>query len=184
MTEKLISSPLGELSVSYLKKDSKHAGILLKPDEFTLEFYPKGYTQFSQRQGVKRQENLEKLWQLAVSIKREDTLFPFEGIPHTVELVPEPNNPKDPHALVVQLKAPFTGNKLEFADEFDLGYVPARICKNLKWKMFTGGRILKLRTNWHKKYYTAKVVLGYNNVFQGMSDYGDTSRFIDIAGEM
>lgn len=179
-------SPLDSLAPLYLVKQSSTAGIQLDVNEHTLEFYPRGYTKFSDRDCAPRQHTLKKLWELAVSLRKEAELYPFGAVQHNIRLVPDVANPKDRHALHVVLEAPYKGSRLQHLDGFDLGYVPLRISKPIKRNidMINGGRILKVRANWHKKFYTVKVMIGYNEKFKTLTDIGDTIRFTDMMDEM
>lgn len=169
----------------YLVKSSKHAGIYLNPDECTLELYPKGYTQLSYKDARPRQVTLKKLWEQAVMMGTENQLYPFGTISHTISLVPDPNNSYDKNALQVILH----WNPIETFPNLngkDLGFIPSRISEvvNKNLEMISGGRILKVRANWHKKYYTAKVILGYNGVLEEFSGQGSSVRFLDIMDEI
>lgn len=186
MSQKITKSPLAELGVSYLIKDSAHAGILLDPDNYTLEFYPKGYTQVSDRDNRNRQLTLKAVWELAVTMGKEEMLYPFESVQHNIKLIHDRHNTVDKHAVRVILECPFNGSRLQHLDGMDLGFVPQRISKQLcaRLSMINGGRILKIRANWHKRYYTAKVILGYEGKFSTFTDFGDTVRFTDIMDEI
>jgi hypothetical protein len=173
-------TPLGSLARLYLKKTSSNAGILLDPETYTLEFYPAGYTQISKRDKVSRQIIYQKLWEKAVSDRQEDETYPLSQTKHVLKLVYDPYNSKDTNAVQILIGLP---NSCDL--DIDLGFIPKRISKVVRKNidMFSGGRILKVRANWHKKYYTAKVILGYNDVFATTED-SYTERFIDMMDEI
>jgi hypothetical protein len=72
-------------------------------------------------------------------------------------------------------------------DKNDIGWCPKRISQQVfrNIDIVKGGRILRIRANYHEKYYTAKVIFGYGDgtTLVG-SGLGESTRFIDIAEEM
>jgi len=182
----LPTNPLDSKASLYLKKLNKNGAIHLKPLEQTLEFYPAGYTK-SGRRGHSRQNVLQQMWELAVSLGTEDSLYPFDRISHNIRLVHTRSNPKDPHAMYVVLESPTPGSSLGHLDGRDIGWVPQRISEQIHKNedMIMGGRILKIRSKFHEKYYTAKIILGYgkNSNIVG-SDMGQSTRFADMMEEI
>lgn len=186
MTRIPTNNPLGGKAHLYLEKQPSKGSIHLKPREETLEFYPAGYTKVSPLNGKNRQSTLQSLYEIAVHHKAENILYPFDEFPYTLQLAHQRNNPKDPHAMYVVLRSPVPGSMIGHLDGCDLGYVPMRISEEVHKHMdlFNGGRILKIRANFHKKYYTCKVIFGYGQAFISSGDFGQTTRFIDLADEL
>lgn len=188
-TSQRTDTPLGGIGKLYLEKKNSQGAIHLKPEEKTLELYPAGYTKNSSRDGNNRQAALKSLYEIAVNMGTQDMLYPFEEVPHNIKLVHQRNNPKDPYAMYVVIDAPVPGSMLGHLDGRDLGYVPLKVSEHvhkhgLIGGLITGGRILKIRANFHSKYYTCKVIFGYGDSPIGCSDFGQTTRFVDLVDEL
>lgn len=178
MTEK-VDSPLGDKSMLYLEKTKSRGSIQDHPDEGYIEFYPSGYSHSSRRDNENRQVVQQAIYQAAVSYHTEAQEFPFEKIDHSVYLLPDVENPVDPNAMWVILDAP----NLRNCHNRDIGFVPAEIAQALKENInrITAGRIYKVRADWHKKFYTCKVVLYYGKI--PVTDDPSLGRFADIIME-
>lgn len=178
-------SPLGDRSQLFSDEASRKKGILDIPNEGLLQIYPRGYTKPSPRDdGHNRQIVHEFLFHHAVVLKTENDIYPFENHAHTLELIRDLKNPKDRFAINIIMHAPH--GLLKDIDGADLGFVPkeisAVICKNID--MITGGKIYKVRSNWHKKYYSAKVVLFYGQTIPECTDLNNLQRFSDLLTEV
>lgn len=169
---KMMESPLKDASVLYQTKKSERGSILDVPAKGTLELYPAGYVHFSERDQTRRQDLHQAIWERAISVGSNDgDLYPFNRKTHRIELVPDPSNAYDEHAVHVILRTRSDG-VLDGLDGRDLGFIPKKISKYIAQNilMFNGGQILKVRANFHKKYYTTKIILGYGNTtFTNMS---------------
>lgn len=162
-TRKMITSPLGGMSIYFREKTRQTGAILDNVEDSLLELYPAGYTKPSKQDKVSRQKVHELLFKEAQKLSTEGQLFPFDACYHNVILVPEPDNGFDTNAIRIVLQA--HGGQLAIAHGKDLGYVPKKISRQVAQNiaLFTEGRILKVREKFHDKYYTTKVILGYGN---------------------
>ncbi len=178
-------NPLGSKASLYLTKEPKNGSIHLIPDEETLEFYPTGYTKVG-NDGKARQDVLKEIWNLSVSRRTENMLYPLGNNGYNIRLVHQYDNPKDSDALYVVIESPNINSQLSHLDGIDIGWCPMRISKEVHKNlgMIRGGRILKIRAEFHKKYYTAKVIFGYGKSGIISTDLGENSRFIDIMDEI
>jgi hypothetical protein len=151
------------MSIYFREKTRKTGAILDNVDDQLIELYPAGYTKPSKQDGANRQKVHELLFKAAQELGTDGQLFPFDACYHNVILVPEPENQYDPHAVRVVLQS--HGGRLSIAHGKDLGYVPKKISRQIAQNigLFTEGRVLKVRENFHDKYYTTKVMLGYGN---------------------
>ena len=178
-------SPLGNDSQLYRDKKSETAGIIDAPEVGTIEMYSAGYTKHN-RTGQSRQEAHLILWSAARQLgKSPTTLWPFNSSQYKIELVPDITNEFDPNAVSIifsgELKMP-EGSTI-FKGNLDLGYVPMRISKHIKANLdkINTGKVLKVRSEYHGKYYTTKVIFGYNNTtFDSNITPVDLIRFRDL----
>lgn len=184
ITRQIINNPLGEYGHLYLEKKNSQGAVHLIPDKQTLEFYPTGYTKYSAYNAAPRQQCLEKLYKLAVTMDTEEGLFPFQGSAHNVVLKPVNDIDEDKYAIRVIL----TGlGRMEAFQDVDLGWVPKRISRALRpgIRLIRNGRILKIRKDWHDKYYTCKVIFSYGDTDTLLvHDQDMPSRFTDIMEEI
>jgi hypothetical protein len=163
-----LSSVLGSQSQLYREKRAETGSILDIPEKGLLELWPAGYTHTSNKGDYHRQDVYKMLWEAAVSHSVEDHLYPFGKDNHKVIVEHDPTNNFDENALQVYLVTtdctPFVIPKPGMPNKLDMGFIPKKInkivLKNID--MLNSGRILKVRANFHKKYWTAKVVFGYN----------------------
>lgn len=132
-------------------------GIRENLEEQYFEFYIAGYTKVCQ--GVKVQPNHLLLYSDAYELIKkpgvpmeDQYIFPFGDKNHmtSVELVAEPDNPYDKHALVVIATHPhnvveFDSGENTVTQQLILGYVPARISRLVSHNLH------KLRKGWIKK---------------------------------
>lgn len=186
MTKKQIKeNPLGSKACIYLEKKAKNGAIHLKPEKYTLEFYPTGCTKYSPSLNG-AQVALKALWNLAVVLRTEDQLYPFKKIDHNICLVHQRDNPEDKHAMFIVLVASTVGNLMYKLDGLNIGWCPKCISKQIyeNLSIIKGGRILKVCSVFHKRYYTAKVVFGYGESELIGIDLGESTRFIDIMDEI
>lgn len=182
MTEiKEITSPLGDLSKLYLTKSSSGGGILDVPSRGIIELYPAGYTKPSNRDGCTRQHVHKALWEFAVSKNMEETAFPFGQGSHHITLLHDPDNQFDKNAIHLILNTP-VDSILRPLHGKDLGFIPMRINAQLLKNIETigSGRILKVKSNFHHKYYAAKIVLAYGNTSFDPPSTRSLSRFSAI----
>lgn len=179
-SRKLLSS----LSPFYTLPNPKNAGILLKPIFKTLEFYPRGYTEMSIKDGINRQDTLKYLWDLSVFNSTEEEDFPFSQLDHNIVL--ECINFLIPNCIRITIQSSNPQSRFFPLHNRELGWVPQRISRVLSQNldMITGGRILKIKANWHKKYYTSKIILGYDGKFQACGGRKDGARFSNIMDEI
>lgn len=184
MKEMIFKSPLGSQSQFYEVKTKQNGGIQDTPTKGTLEVYPAGYTKFSEKDDEHRQDLYQKLWEESVTSHSEEKLFPFGKKDHWIELVPNPENKFDPNAIHVVFRAT-PESPLAQLNGRDMGFIPMKISKMLKKniKLINGGKILKVRSNFHKKYYTAKIVLGYGDTTFSSLDKTTMARFTAILNE-
>ena len=156
------SSPLGSLSVYFKESSAQTGGIKDCPTQQCIELYPAGYTKPSKITGESRQEVHKLIWTAAQQLGKEELLFPFEGLEHNIKLVREPENAYDKFAVRVMFTS--SDPKLALIHNRDLGYIPRKISKQIFTNLasISGGRILKVRENFHDKYYTTKIVLSYH----------------------
>lgn len=176
-------SPLGDASQFYQVKKQSQGAILDIPDKGILELYPAGYTKPSNRDGISRQETYQLIWEAAVQLQSEEELFPFGKDNHNVRLLHDPENPYDKNALHLILEA--KDGPLVALNGRDLGFIPKKINQNVLRgiNLIHGGRIFKVRSKFHTKYYSLKVVLGYGaNTFSKLS-VTSLSRFAAILEE-
>ncbi len=178
------NSVLGNQSSLYLTKSNERGSILDMPSKGLLELWPAGYTHPSNRDNQSRQSVYADLWERAVVDCTENDLYPFGKEGHNIVLEPDPNNEHDGNAIHVVFKAA-PGSPLAHLDGRDLGFIPKKIntmiLKNMD--MINGGRILKVKSNFHKKYYTAKVILGYNDTTFSPLSKSTINRFRAILDE-
>lgn len=184
---KATTSVLGDLHRLYngTRSKGKSAGILDRPEDGLLEFYAAGYTKRSPRDNLNRQVLHQALYEAAVTLGTEEDMFPFDEHDHEVVLIPEPDNNFDQYALQVVLRA--NTGPLSNMPGADLGYVPQKISRVLKnnLDMITGGRIYKVRTQWHKKHYTTKIVLAYGDSHFSKTTVDESlNRFADLLVEV
>lgn len=177
-------SPLGAKTRLYLKKESKNGSILLIPEEQTLEFYPVKYTKTGDIP-ISHQHVLQQIWDIAVSKQTENCIYPLDDVRYNIRLV-KFNSTKDPYKMRVVVKSPVPGSILSHLDGLDIGYCPMRISKEVheNLSMFNSGRILKIRAEFHKKYFTAKVIFGYGKSRLINTDLNESNRFFDMAEEI
>jgi len=182
MTEKTVrTSVLGDASQLYQVKSNAQGAILDQPERGLLELYPAGYTKPSNRDNVSRQEVFKSIYELAVSKGIEENSYPFEQNTHNITLLPDPANPFDKNAIHLILNAP-KGSPLNFLNGKDLGFIPKKINTNIlrNIELINGGRILRVKCNFHKKYYGAKIIFAYGpNTFEPASTLS-LSRFSAI----
>ena len=188
MTQEILTkNPLGSYGKIYTVKKNSNASIYLNTDAKTLEFYPVGYTKHSDKDYLPRQNTLKYLFEQAVSINTEQQSYPLDSIPYNLKLVHIHDNASDQYALRVVIDCPHVDSKLHHLDSKDIGWSPKRISRNLTLgnNMITGGRILKIKNNWHNKYYTCKVIFSYgiNSPFRN-NNSECIVRFINIMDEM
>lgn len=176
-------SPLGSASQFYQVKKQSQGSILDIPNKGLLELYPAGYTKMSYRDNISRQDTYKRVYELAVQNTVEDQLFPFGKDDHNIELVPDPESPYDTNAIHVILRT--SGGPLAELNGKDLGFIPRKINQNILQhiELIHGGRIYKVRANFHKKYYTAKVVFGYGANTFGKLSLSSMARFASILEE-
>jgi len=182
------TSPLGSASNIYLVKSNEHGAILDQPAKGLIELYPAGYTK-PDRDGESRQKSYGIIYNTAVSLETEENLYPFKKETHKLVLLPDPLNPFDARAIHIILRA---NNKspLHRLDGADLGFIPKKIntyilnaLTNPDKVQLLSGRILKVKANFHKKYYSAKVIFPYGgNSFDRASTIS-LSRFSHILEE-
>ncbi len=178
------TSPLGSASQLYRTKKNETGSILDMPDKGLLELYPAGYTKPSNREGISRQELYKQLYELAVALGTEDHLFPFKKSSHNIRLLHDPLNPYDINAIHLILEVTDDEDPLKKLKGRDLGFIPKRINQNILrgFKLINGARILKVKCNFHKKFYGAKIILAYGNTHFNTRIGGSMSlnRFRDI----
>jgi hypothetical protein len=181
MTETKTRTPLGDKSSLYLTKSKARGAIWDHPDQSYLEFYPSGYSHSSRKDHQSRQIVHQALFEAAVQRGKEEEEYPFEGIEHTLELVPDVQNPVDDNALWVILHS--THPALKHCNGKDIGFVPKEIAPVMKRNLdlIKEGKIYKLRPNWNKKFYTCKIVLNYGELI--VVDDPMLNRFADIIME-
>jgi len=186
-TTRNLTSILGHASQLYRSKRNETGSILDSPEKGLLELYPAGYTKPSNRDGQSRQELYKALYEIAVSKGAEGNLYPFEKDTHNITLLPDPSNPFDEHAVHLILEVSNVNSPLYHLNGRDLGFIPKKINQNILRgiDIFNGGRILKVKCNYHKKFYGAKVILAYADTHfdarPGM--VMSLSRFADILEE-
>jgi hypothetical protein len=157
MMDRIIeTSPLGSLSHDYLTKN-RH-GILLRPKDYILELYLRGEKDISPIDKEYRRKLIRYLWEITVTMNKEEQLYPLNTIPHNLKLICDSKNLN----VYVTLNMLPT-NKIKIPNEVDLGYIPSVISNVIKNNIstITGGKILKIKTDWHNKNYIIKVVLYY-----------------------
>lgn len=171
-------SPLGDASSIYQTKKQETGSIFDRPSLGLLELYPAGYTKPSERDGHNRQETHNTLWSLAVHGKVEDNFYPFEKNNHSVILIPDVGNKFDPHAINLILQVTDINSPLYCLDGKDLGFIPMRISKYISRNknMIHKGMILKVKSNFHKKFCGTKIMFTYGDPIQHMKDH-TLSRF-------
>ena len=142
-------------------EDRNATGIQDHPEQSYFEFYPAGYAHYTRDQ-VSRQIFHMQIFQQALkenpdSENIETLLFPLDVDEHSIILVQDPNNDKDPYALSVFL--------LVGDEKFDIGYVPIKISKhiNQSYDRITEGRVYRVKENAYGKYYSTKIVIGYDD---------------------
>lgn len=178
------TSPLGHASQLYRTKRNETGSILDVPEKGLLELYPAGYTKPSNRDSLNRQDVYKQVYESAVMKGVESNLYPFEKDSHNIILLPDPNNPYDTNAIHLILEVKDTSSPLYDLNGRDLGFIPKKINQNILQGMeiINGGRILKVKCNFHKKFYGAKIVFAYGET-NWCSRPGGTmslSRFSDI----
>lgn len=142
-------------------QDRNATGIQDHPDQSYFEFYPAGYAHQT-KSGVARQVYHKQIFEQATKENPdaediENLLFPIDVDDHSIILMRDPNNDQDPHALSIFL--------LIGGDKFDIGYVPKKISKQIDTDInrITEGRIYRVKERAYNKYYSTKVVIGYDN---------------------
>lgn len=177
-------SVLGSLSEFYRTKSQQRGSILDLPDRGQLELYPAGYTKPSERDNCSRQDIYKELWQAAVVLNTENESYPLGKKGHNIILIPDPSNEHDPNAIHVILQTA-EGTPLSHLNGKDLGYVPKKINIQIlqNMNMINGGRILKVRSKFHEKYWTAKIVLGYGDMTFSAVSKTTLNRFAAILDE-
>jgi hypothetical protein len=134
-----------------------------------LEFWPAGYTQKFIRKSltvdgaaeeVNRQEFYKQLYLEAVGLGKELEFFPFEDFEYEIEFVPEPHNRYDPFALRIDFIMPGR----DWVAEYHVGYVPAKINKNLlaNKENISDIQILAVTDSLNDKFYCARIAVGYD----------------------
>jgi hypothetical protein len=174
-------SPLGDASVHYREKKNSNGGIVDNVEMGQLEIYPAGYSQPSRRDGGNRQKAHEKVYERAVQLGTHEELYPLKGECHNVVLVPEPDNPYDANAVRVVLQGT-AGTPLEDVGGKELGYIPKRISALISRNIdrISRGKIMKVRSGFHNKYYTTKVAFLYGPREFQSSEEKDLTRFSDL----
>jgi len=159
------TSPLGSASQLYRTKKNETGSILDQPERGLLELYPAGYTKPSNRDNCSRQDLYKQLYELAVSLGTEEHLYPFEKDSHNITRLHDPRNIHDMNAIHLILDIASIQSPLLFLSGRDMGFIPRRINANIiiRMKLINGIRILKVKCNFHKKFYGAKVVIAYGN---------------------
>lgn len=178
-------SILGDVSKYYQTKTQEGGGILDEPHSGKIEMYPAGYTKPSNRDNRPRQSVYQALWETAVSQSKESELYPFGIEGHNVEIIHDPNNPHDKNALHLILRVGENSKLPRTLDGADLGFIPKKINQQILKKVdeIHGGRILKVKANFHGKYWGAKVVLGYGNTTFNALAPTELGRFRGIMDE-
>jgi hypothetical protein len=170
----------GILNDKFLEKNA--TGIYDHPEQSYFEFYPAGYAHYTKTQ-ISRQTFHKQIFEQAVKENPdisniENIIFPLDVDEHSIVLVKDRNNPVDPFAFSIFL---LVGNQ-----RFDIGFVPLKISKYIhqNYDRITEGRIYRVKEKAYGKYYSTKVIIGYDEYRFFGKNTSTYERLADIIDEL
>lgn len=146
-------------------------GIREDLEEGYFEFYVKGYTQGGRQQAHQLIYNDAAFFHGDYSKPVDEIMFPFrrDYNLHSINLVPEPTNKWDKHAIRVVAKYPTSIAKFITEDdntmyEMELGYVPKSISRIITHNLprLQAGWVKRVRRIHDKKHFVTKVAIPFN----------------------